>query len=256
LKTILLAAFCFISCYQKPIGVTYAPPEIKPDSSSMGSWAYFLQHLPESKGDILDYQGNPVSNQAKHFSLINYDVGTKDLQQCADALIRLRAEYLFSRQRFADIGFHFTNGDYYDWEAYCRGIRPAYTHMRNGKTFATTERPVAKTHQTLRAYLNIVYTYAGTVSLCRELKPTNKLEIGTIVIAPGSPGHCSMIVNKAVFNKTDTLYKLAEGYMPAQSIYILANPYEPDLSPWYHLSAKTISTASCTFSHFYLRKFE
>jgi hypothetical protein len=65
-----------------------------------------------------------------------------------------------------------------------------------------------------------------------------------------------MIVDTAVSGHADTVFKLAEGYMPAQSIFVLSNPYEPEWSPWYHLGKEEISTASCTFRSYYLRKFE
>ena len=245
-----------VACRYQTASPSDSAPEIKSDSTNRQSWAYFLQHLPQSKGNILDYQGRPIVNQEKHFALINYDVGTKDLQQCADALIRIRAEYLFCQKRFNEIGFHFTNGAFYDWASYCRGIRPVFENHNDRQTFVKTAAPKGTTHASLRNYLDIIYAYAGTVSLCKELQPTDKLQIGTVIIYPGHPGHCCLIVDRGIRNGKDTVYKLVEGYMPAQSIYMLANPYEPKLSHWYHLGKTQISTASCLFKSFYLKRFE
>jgi hypothetical protein len=229
-------------------------PDIRPLNYPQDSWSFFLQHLPAVDKPIVDYKGNPVNNPGKRFMILTYDVGHADLQQCADALIRIRAEFLFSRKKYEEIGFHFYSGIYYSWTDYLKGRRPEM----KGKNQIITQTPRISeaSHKTLRAYLDIVFAYANTVSLCKELKFTNRLETGTVIIYPGNPGHCCMIVDAALDDNRDTVYKLVEGYMPAQSIYLLSNPFEPDLSPWYHLGKGDINTASCSFRSYYLRKFE
>lgn len=217
------------------------------------SWAYFLQHLPEKEGPVLDYRGVPIAGQQKSAALINYDVGTRDLQQCADALMRLRAEYLFGQQRYNEIQFHFTNGMLYAFLEYCSGKRPI--PEGNNIRFSNTA-PVAVSHQSLRRYLDIVYTYAGTLSLAKELHNTTQFAIGTVVIRPGSPGHCFIITDEAQTSSGEKLYKLVEGYTPAQSIYVLQNIREPDLGYWHRLTHGTIETASYTFTAYQLKTFE
>lgn len=218
-----------------------------------GTWQYFLKHLPVLKAPIKDYMGNSVPDQEKAIGILTYDVGNRDLQQCADALIRLRAEYLFAQKQYGTISFQFTNGQLYAYQQYCAGLRPV---MRNGKLSFAKGVNCAVNHASLRAYLDIVYTYAGTISLHRELLTTDKLEIGTVIISPGSPGHCCMIVDEALNEQGEIVYRLAESFTPAQSIYILRNPRDPKGGPWYRLGKGTINTASYNFTKYTLRKFE
>jgi hypothetical protein len=233
---------------------TSALSELKPLSYAPDSWPYFLQHLPAVDKPIVDYEGNLISNQGKHYAILTYDIGHSDLQQCADTLMRIRAEYLFSQKKYSLIAFHFNSGNFYAWSDYLKGVRPVLKGSRV-KFMQTSDRSKIS-HVSLRKYLDIVFAYANTVSLCRELKTTDLLETGTVIIYPGNPGHCCMIVDEALREKGDTVFKLVEGYMPAQSIYILSNPYEPDLNPWYHFGKGDISTASCIFRSYYLKKFE
>jgi len=228
------------------------PPH--PLSYPPDSWQSFLQHLPTENKPIVDYRGNLIGDQEKHFAILTFDVGSSDLQQCADALIRLRSEYLYSQKKYAQIGFHFNSGIYYSLTDYLKGIRPVFKNRQ--QILAQTDRVSELSHISLIKWLDIVYAYANTVSLCKELKKADGLQTGTVIIFPGNPGHCCIIIDEAVTDIRDTVYKMAEGYMPAQSIYVLSNPYEPQWNPWYHLGKGEINTASCSFRSYYLKKFE
>jgi hypothetical protein len=224
------------------------------------SFAEFLQNLPlaPAGSPILDYAGNPINNQSEHIAIINYDVGTKDLQQCADATIRLRAEYLFQQKRFDEIGFHFTSGDYFSWTDYANGIRP----IINGNSVSFSETANEDdSYTSFRKYLDVIYNYAGTISVNKETKPVTSnaaINSGDIIITPGSPGHAVMIVGCAKDKHNNKVYLLAESYMPAQSIHVLTNPFESGINPWYNLdlNSGSIETARYTFSTANIRRFK
>jgi hypothetical protein len=199
----------------------------------------------------VDYRGRLVANQSKHIAIVNYDVGDRDLQQCADAMMRLRAEFLFSSGRYHDIAFHFTNGKLYPYKDFLAGRRP----RSNGSISAVGSADKAPVnHATLRQYLDIVYTYASTISLGLDLQPASDFAIGTIILAPGSPGHCCIITDERIAPDGTRRFKLAESYMPAQSIYILKNPV--DGTAWHALKKGAIETASYRFTEYDLKKFE
>jgi hypothetical protein len=254
LLSVLLAG-CLQATDQVSIQALPAATITKDSSISFNrnSWEYFLQHLPVTEGVILDYKGNPIANQSKQAGIVAFDVGTRDLQQCADALMRLRAEYLFAQERYPAIGFHFTDGQYYSFEDYCNGKRPV---ARGNSVQFIRSAPVLISHKALRDYLDIVYTWAGTISLYNHLKPAKDFGVGVIIITPGSPGHCCIIVDEKVSGSGERLFKLVEGYTPAQTMYVVSNPYNASINPWYALKKGTITTASYQFDDYALRTFE
>ena len=239
----------------EPSTAIHKKEKVSPSSKKYepDSWQSFLQHIPVSDGPVLDYTGQKIPDQGKHFAILTYDVGKRDLQQCADALIRLRAEYLFTRKRPGEIGFHFTGGQFYSFDAYCNGKRPV---PKGNEVAFINKEPVPADKASLRQYLDLVYTYAGTISLAKELKPTNRFEVGTVVIYAGSPGHCFIITDEAVNEAGEKVFKLVEGYTPAQTIYVLRNVMETENTPWHTLNHGTIKTASYTFTRYRLGKFE
>lgn len=226
-----------------------------------GSFGEFLQNL-ELKPvgtKILDYKGNPIGNQSEHVAVIKKDIGNKDLQQCADVVIRLRADYLWEQNKKDKIEFHFTNGDLFKWNEYKNGIRPVL--VTNNKIRFEKRASFDDSYAGFRKYLDIIFTYAGTISLNGEtvkVKQNSNIKTGDILITPGSPGHAVIIVGTAVNNKGEKVYLLAEGYTPAQSIHIITNPYNGALNPWYKLDvtkSPTI-TARYAFNETNIRRFK
>lgn len=200
---------------------------------------------------MVDYKGREVGNQQKQFAVLSFDVGRMDLQQCADAIMRLRAEYLWKENKPGAIAFDFTNGLRYRFSDYCQGLRP----VAGGARIAKTQQAITATHAALRQYLNLIYMYAGTISLAQELKPVTEFSVGTIIIKPGSPGHCMIIIDEAIDAEGEHYYRLAEGYTPAQSIYILQNPEKASPDPWIKLTKGRIETLSYTFDRYQLGRF-
>jgi hypothetical protein len=223
-----------------------------------GSFAEWLRHLPLAPAGtpVLLHDGREKPDQSGAAAVIDIDIGGADLQQCADAIIRLRAEYLFSRGAFADIAFDFTSGDRYQFQSYAEGLTPA---VAGSKVSWRQGRRNGGSHESLRRWLDIVFTYAGTMSLSRELVPVGQLSaagIGDALILPGSPGHAVLIVDMATDAATGRkAVLLAQGYMPAQSMHVLANIDDPDRSPWFLLGDDRLIAAPWVFTSDRLRQF-
>ena len=91
-----------------------------------------------------------------------------------------------------------------------------------------------------RAYLENIFSYAGTASLSAELPRRSPEEIraGDLYLQGGFPGHAILVVDLADHPQYGRLMLLAQSYMPAQSPHILKNPNDPQLSPWYRVPTR------------------
>jgi len=224
------------------------------------SFAYFLEQFPLKPygSPILKYDGSRIKTQHLHEAVFDLDTGNRDLQQCADAVIRLRAEYLFKSKKFNEIQFHFTNGDLVSWNDYKKGIR-AFVNGNSVDFRKTAEFDDSYTN--FRNYLDLIFNYAGTISLNEETLPVTKnndLIAGNILITPGSPGHVVFISGVCQNNEGEKLYLLGEGFTPAQSVHILSNPFNKNISPWYQIDIDkpAITTARYIFKPVNFRKFK
>jgi len=202
------------------------------------SFAEFLQQLPLKPQDakVYYYDGKEKTNTV-YLAVVDYSLGDRDLQQCADSVIRLRAEYLYEQKRFDEIQFHFVSGFNAIFSKWAEG----YGISVQGNTVSWVRNSNNNgSYKSFQKYLDIVYAYASTLSLDKELvrKDIAELAIGDVFIKGGSPGHCVIVADMAMREETgETIFLLAQGYMPAQDIQILKG--DEDNSPWYSSNIET-----------------
>jgi hypothetical protein len=234
------------------------PRGFEREFAAPGSFAEWLRNLPLKNGirPVRLYNGNLKTNQDAHVAVVDMDTGPKDLQQCADAVMRLRAEYLYSRQNISGIHFQFTSGDVASFSKWVEGFRPSVNGNR--VTWAKTATP-DNSYGSFRAYLNSVFTYAGSASLSREMpkRSAQDLLAGDVFVEGGYPGHAVIVVDTARDPRSGKrVFLLAQSYMPAQEVHVLKNPANDALSPWYDAQlGSTLRTPEWTFRPEHLRRF-
>jgi hypothetical protein len=224
-----------------------------------GSFADWLRHLPLKPGDarVHLYNGDLKGRQDVHHAIIDIDAGNKDLQQCADAVMRLRGEYLFSKKDLESLHFNYTSGHEVGFKKWSEGYRPQV--KGNSVTFAKTAQPDASWNS-FRKYMDAIFNYAGTLSLSKEMKKVDdvkSIQPGDVFILGGSPGHAMIVVDVAEKPATgEKMFMLAQSYMPAQDMHIVKNPADASGGPWYSIDfGNDLHTPEWDFTKDQLKRF-
>ncbi|MCP4345578.1 MAG: DUF4846 domain-containing protein [Desulfobacterales bacterium] len=235
------------------------PNGYKRTNAPKNSFKHWLRNLPLKKQGTAVYlhNGKKKYNQYAHFSVVDIDTGSKNLQQCADSIIRLRAEYLYSTGNYKAIRFNFTSGDNIPFQKWIQGYRPV---VSGNKVTWRKSGKYDSSYSNLRKYLEKIFLYAGSYSLSNELQSADihEMEIGDIFIKGGFPGHAVIVADMAV-SKTgrEKLFLLAQSFMPAQDMHILKNPGNHVLNPWYEVDfGDELRTPEWIFKKKQLKRFK
>lgn len=226
--------------YINPEGMTVGS-RINPPASykrvlvEPNSYGNYLRNLPLKKegSPVLYFDGSKKRNFNVYEAVVDLPIGKKDLHQCADAVMRLRGQYLYEQGKYDKIHFNFTNGFRVDYKEWMKGMRMV---VKGNNTYWSLPGTPSNTPQDFWKYMELIFTYAGTLSLSKELDQIEvaDLRIGDVFILGGSPGHAVIVVDMARHVETGgKLFLLAQSYMPAQELQILANPIEAGSGPWY-----------------------
>lgn len=166
------------------------------------------------------YNGKKKLNQDAQFAVLDISVGYDDLQQCADAVMRLRSEWLFKTKQYDKIVFNSVSNKPIVF-------KPPYDYGH------------------LLKHMDVVFTLCNSWSLERDMKPRRiqDAEIGDVLIKGGFPGHVVIVVDISINSRGEKALMLAQSYMPAQDIHILKG----EDGPWYYVKEGVIDTPEYTF---------
>lgn len=195
----------------------------------------FLRKYPMKKdgSEVKLYNGKKKGRQDVHAAIFKLPIEKEDLQQCADSVMRVYAEYYWHTGRQDQIAFHFVDGFLAEYRKWQQGYR-----IRVGESRSSWVKSASpdSSYTCFQKYLRIVFSYASTLSMEKESKRIQEKELkpGDIFIRGGSPGHVVMVVDVCEHSDGRKAFLLGQGYMPAQEFHVLKNPAHGE-NPWYYL---------------------
>ena len=210
-----------------------------------GTFGAYLREYPlkDFGAPVLLFNGERKWNNV-HISVFDMPLVDSDLIQCADAVMKLRAEYLYSEKRFGEIVFHITNGMAVPFSRFSDGERVI---VSGNKTEWKGGFKKGTSRDVFEQYLRFIYAYAGTYSLSKEAKQkaVSEIEIGDFFIFGGSPGHVVLVLDVAKNREGKKIMMLGQSYMPSQEFHVLKS-FET-ISPWYFVEDDVLQTPEWTF---------
>jgi len=212
---------------KEPLEARFEPPpgfeRVAVEPGSFGAWLRGLPLGAEGLA-VLTYRGDVLlpPDHENIAAVAAIDIGTADLQQCADSVIRLHAEWRWSLGA-RDVAYRAASGAMMPFSRWMRGERPV--EEGNAIRWKPLGRPdpPGGDHQSFRKYLDSVFTWANTGALARDAKKigVGDARPGDFVVLPGSPGHAVLVLDMAASAEGKRVALLGQGFMPAQSFQVL-----------------------------------
>jgi hypothetical protein len=200
-----------------------------------GSFGQFLRTLPllPEGSPVVDFRGRRLHDDGHHpniAAVADLDIGTKDLQHCADAIIRLHAEWRYGIGE-RNIAYRSVSGQPLSYRSYLAGDRS----FVEGTSLVFRRGAAAHRddHALFREWLDDVFAWAGTASIERDARKVVASDVrpGDFFVMSGSPyGHAVLILDVARDDHGRTALLLGQSYMPAQSFQVLR---PSDASAWF-----------------------
>ncbi|HKA91771.1 MAG TPA: DUF4846 domain-containing protein [Haliangiales bacterium] len=219
---VLLIAYAFVpdGTATRPLDAPFPPPagmaRVEVEEGSFGAWLRRLPLRPPG-APVRSFKGVQIlaGDDPRLAAVAELDVGTRDLQQCADSILRLHAEWMWDAGRAGELDYPLVDGKRVSF----RGT----------------------TREAFRRYLVHIFAYASTLSLDKYARKVDRADVrpGDFFVMGGSPGHAVLILDIARDKDGRRAALLGQGFMPAQDFHVLR---APDGTAWFPLDGDEIAT--------------
>ncbi|MBD5269834.1 MAG: DUF4846 domain-containing protein [Bacteroides sp.] len=203
---------------------------------SRGSWEEFLQNLPLTGKDAAPFVFNGVQREQQGYtSVADVDTDSLDLHHSVNAVVRLRAEYLFDSGQYDKIHFTLNNNSRCDFLKWAQEFQASDNEKKAGSNDSSKENGFS--HGVFLTYLRFILAHIDQKSFLSDMEEISEenFGIGTVIIDSKPPYACAIVVDyikagvdKNGLNDSDAVL-LAQGGILSQDIVILDGNYREGL---------------------------
>jgi hypothetical protein len=211
------------------------PPGYKRVKVEAGSFAEWLRGLPMAPEGTpaKSYDGKETLAADNDYlaGVVAIDTGTPDLQQSSDVIIRLHAEYLWSRGEKDKISYLSATKLSMPFSRWEKGQRL----IANGPNvfWVVKGKPSEVDHPEFRKYLDAVFNWANSTSLSPRSTPVEDpkdLLAGDFFLQTSEPNHVAVILDVAEKPSGERVALLGQARNPAESIHVMRSG---KATPWF-----------------------
>jgi len=205
---------------------------VKVVAGSFAEWLRFLPMAPEGT-PAKSWDGKETLGADDDYlaGVVAIDTGTPDLQQSSDVIIRLHAEYLWSRGEKDKISYISATKLSMPLSRWEKGQRL----IPNGPNvfWVIKGKPSEVDHTEFRHYLDAVFNWANSTSLAMRSTPVEdpkQLVAGDFFLQSQEPNHVAVVLDVAEKPSGERVALLGQARNPAESIHVVR---PGKATPWF-----------------------
>lgn len=201
-----------------------SPPGTERVPVAPGSFGAWLRTLPlaAEKTPVVSHKGDVVSRGDDPYvaAVFALDVGSTDLQQSSDVVVRLHAEWQWSTGE-REISYKSATGFEMPLARWQKGERIIAVGTSFG--WAPREKAAKPDHADFRRFLDTVFAFGNSQSLATTTTPVDAADVapGDFFVHTGSPSHALVVLDIANKPEGPKLALLGQALSPPESPHVI-----------------------------------